>query len=214
MTKPWVIVLYMSAVTLSYFYLDKPIAEFMRTQMFQAPALKSWVRGITHLGIGSIYFIAFFFTALFFRYVHKKPIWERRFWFLWVLAVGCSIFCVVLKMLLGRARPELWFGSQIYGFYGLQTDAQFWSFPSGHTTAIMSVAYGVAILFPRYSLLSILIGLMVAVSRILLIQHYLSDIAIAFWLTLIEVALFRFILEKKTYLNRKVLLKNLSDRVN
>ena len=110
-------------------------------------------------------------------------------WFLWLCVLVPSLVCLVLKVLLGRARPDLLFNEHLYGFFGLKTHAPYWSFPSGHTTTVMGFVFGLSVLFPRKCYLFILAGSIVVLSRILLTHHYLSDVMAASYLALLEVGL-------------------------
>ncbi|AHE67659.1 phosphatase PAP2 family protein [Legionella oakridgensis] len=187
LTKPWVAAAYWGFIILSFLYFDQPTAFFFYDLDLTAhwPFLK-W---ITNIGLGGIYFISLFILALVFRYVYRQPHWEAQAWFLWLCVVIPSVICLLIKAALGRARPELLFYDGLYGFYGLKTHASFWSFPSGHSTTIMALVYGLSILFPRYGYAFIASGLTVAISRILLTNHYLSDVLAASYLALVEVGL-------------------------
>lgn len=198
MIKPWVIVLFAIFLIVSYNYIDKPLAIYFDS--FDLKNTMPFLSWITQLGLGAIYLFGFVAGALFFRYVRKNRVWEARFWFLWLCVVTTSTVCIVLKILLGRARPDMWFGKQDYGFYGLQTNSAYWSFPSGHTSTIMGAAFGLCILFPRYTWGFITAGLLVALSRVLLTQHYLTDVACATALALIETGFLLWFLKKKSCL--------------
>lgn len=200
MTKPQVAILYLGLVIGLVLYLDKPLS----TYIFDADLRKHFpiLSYITKAGVGVLYFPVFFGLAIFFRYIRKNPLWEARSWFLFLCITVPTAICVLLKIVLGRARPNLYLQSSehFYGFYGFKTDANFWSFPSGHTTIIMGVSLGFSILFPRYFLAFILFGLSVAFSRVLLTHHYLSDVLFTIFLTLIEVACLLSLLKRKSWL--------------
>ncbi len=204
MIKPWVVVSYLGLIILSFLYLDRPIAYYfhgvdLRTNL---PVL-NW---FTKLGLGALYLGPLFFLAVFFRYIHRNREWEVRAWFLWLCVLVPSIICVLLKMALGRARPDLLFSEQLYGFYGWQTHAPFWSFPSGHTTTVMGFVGGLCVLFPLYCYAFLSLGLVVVLSRILLTHHYLSDVMAASYLALLEVGLLLWWLRRRTLLKQGSLL--------
>lgn len=185
--KPWVIVGFLGLIILSILYLDQPIAYYFygvdsRNTLYPL----NWV---TKLGLGPVYFIPLFLLALFFRYVHCHRVWEDRCWILWLCALFPSTICLVLKMVFGRARPDLLFSEQLYGFYGWHTQTAFWSFPSGHTTTVMGFIFGLCALFPRYWYAFLSVGLIVISSRVMLTHHYLSDVLAATYLALLEVGL-------------------------
>ncbi len=193
MTKPVVVVLYLSLVLLSFFYMDRSLALYFHT--LDLSYYLKFLNWITRLGLTVIYLPTFLILALIYRYYHIKPIWEARAWFLLLSVIVPTFVCTVLKVLLGRARPELLFNEHLYGFFGFQTKVAFWSFPSGHSTTIFSAAFGLSIIFPRYCYAFLVTAATVAASRILLTHHYLSDVLAAVYFSLIEIGLLLYILK-------------------
>lgn len=187
MIKPWVIVAYVGLIILCIFYIDQPVAYYFHDFNFRST--QPILVGITYLGTNKLYIAGLFLLALFFRYVKPHKQVEKRVWFLWLCVVIPNVICTVLKILCGRARPDLLFNEHIYGFFGLKTNSLFWSFPSGHTSTVMGLALGLCILFPYYYAAFILVGLIVVLSRVLLTYHYLSDVLAAGYLALLEVGL-------------------------
>lgn len=197
MTKPIVVVLTCVGIVLCMFYVDNPLAyDLMALDLDHRFPFLQWV---TELGLGSLYLIPLPLLALYFRYGHRNHLYEVRTWFLWGCALIPSALCLVLKILLGRARPELLFNAHLYGFYGLQLKALYWSFPSGHTSTVMGFVFGLCVLFPRYSLAFMVPGLIVVSSRVFLTHHYLSDVLAASYFSLLEVALLHWWLKQRPY---------------
>ncbi len=197
--KPWVIVGCLGLITLSFLYLDQPIAYYYHHLAQERDLyLLEW---LTQLGLGGLYLISLFLLAIFFRYIYRKKLWEVRTWFLWLSVVLASVICFMLKVFLGRARPELLFSGHLYGFYGFHKHAPFWSFPSGHTTTIMAFVFGLSALFPRYCYLYIFAGLALAATRIMLTAHFLSDVLVATYLALLEVGLLFWWFQQKKWLS-------------
>ena len=199
MLQPWVAISWLSFVVLSFFYLDEPIARFfyeldLRSKL---PVLY-W---LTNLGVGEFYIAGLFLLAMFYRYVRPNQLKQTRSWFLWLCIIFPYVVCLVLKVCLGRARPELLFSHHIYGFFGLHFQHMYWSFPSGHTTTIMGLVFGFIVLFPRYCYLFFFAGLMVVSTRVLLTNHYLSDVLMTSYLTLLEIGLVLLFLRRKAWLN-------------
>jgi membrane-associated phospholipid phosphatase len=194
MTRPWVLLFCFSFIALSFFYFDKPIAMWADAHTISQKF--PWLEWVTNLGIGVVDIVVVALVALIFRFVVKNVQWERRAWFVWICLVIPNLVCLVLKVLFGRARPDMLFSDQLYGFYGLHKSAAFWSFPSGHTTTIMGLAFGLSALFPQYIIAFIGVGSFVALSRILLLKHFLSDVLMATYLALIEVGLLYYWLSK------------------
>lgn len=196
--KPWVAVLCLFVIVVSWLYLDKPIAYYLHdlNLIVDYPVL-NWV---TKLGLGALYFIPLFVIALYYRYIAPNQEWEMRFWFLWLCVVIPSLICLIIKVLVGRARPELMFTQQVFGFYGLKHHASYWSFPSGHTSTIMGFACGLSVLLPRYCYGFIFLGLVIASMRVLLNYHYFSDVLFATFLALVEIGLLTHWLRRKKLL--------------
>lgn len=195
----WLSVFFLTAVVTSYLYIDKPVAWFFHAQNLNA--YNSILKNITNLALSGFYLISFLILALTFKFIYRDKVWEARAWFLWLCVAIPSTVTLVLKMLFGRARPELLIHNNVYGFLGFQNHAQFWSFPSGHTTTIMGLTIGLAFLFPRYKFSFIILGFSIALTRVILLRHYFSDILIATYLALLQVGLLYCILNSKNWLS-------------
>jgi len=196
--KPWVVLCFLGLLIFSMFYLDKPVAYYFHSVEFMQSLY--WIRWLTRLGWVTMYLVIFLVLGLFFRYVYRNKTYEDRSWFLWFCIFIPNIICVVLKIILGRARPDQFFKYKLYGFYGYHTNTVYWSFPSGHTTTIMGLMFGLSILFPKHWFYWILTGLLVVFSRILLTYHYLSDVMAGTYLTLIEVGIILYVVRRKRLL--------------
>lgn len=108
--------------------------------------------------------------------------WRRRTGWLRVgrflfLSIGLAALATdVLKAIVGRARPWIWFSDAAYGFHPFNLASTWQSFPSGHATTAMAAALAFATLAPgwRYRLLGF--GFVVALSRVVVYAHYVSDV--------------------------------------
>jgi membrane-associated phospholipid phosphatase len=201
MANPWVMLFMVVLNVLLYFFVDKPLTFFMKTQqwMVKYPLLDI----LTQLGAGWFYMICLALLACVFRFILHNERWAHRTWFLWLCVLVPNLICLVLKILLGRARPDIFISSNLYGFYGLQKTAIYWSLPSGHTTTIMGLLLGCGALFPRYLWGFICFGGLISALRIVLLKHYLSDVMVASYLALIEVGLLYHWLESYVSDNKK-----------
>lgn len=208
MTRPLFVMSYLGLIIACFLFVDQPVAFY-----FQSLDLGTEfppVRWLTNAGLGGVYIVPFFVLALLFRYVFRKPIWEKRAWFLWLCVAIPSAICIVLKFTFGRSRPELLFSEGLYGFYGFKTKAPFWSFPSGHTTTIMGLAFGLCIIFPRYAYAFLLAAFSIAISRILLTNHFVSDVLMASYLSFIEVAILYSLLKRKEFFASLPILRSVA----
>jgi membrane-associated phospholipid phosphatase len=174
-------------IALLYFFVDKPLAWFC----YGIPP-GSWLyvpKIISVAGIWYLYVGLFFLLGLFFRYVAKNKLFEGRAWYLFGCVLFPSLLNAFLKVALGRARPELLFTQEIFGFYFFEPNSLYWSFPSGHAVTITALCTGLALLFPRYKIIYWVAIVLVMSSRVVLGRHYLGDVIAGMYLSLLVVGL-------------------------
>ena len=96
--------------------------------------------------------------------------------FLFAAIAVPSLFATIIKRLIGRARPFV--GAEIDPFlYGqLVWRPDYASMPSGHATTAFAAAIAVGLLWPRLRSVMLVYALIIAVSRVVLDAHYLSDV--------------------------------------
>jgi lipid A 4'-phosphatase len=182
------------AVALSMAYLDRPLAEFFHRE---GPDFHRFfdLTGQLGLGVGWLVLFALAFAALYWggnlpRFsFHAGEMRARAsvpaFLFAAVALSGLAVD--LLKVLFGRARPKLLFSEHLYGFTGLAFRADHWSFPSGHTVTIVALMTALWCLWPRHLLFYILLGAIIAGSRVATAAHYLSDILAGAFLAVVTV---------------------------
>jgi len=95
--------------------------------------------------------------------------------FVFVSVASSGLLVNGLKFLFGRARFNALMLRGEYGFYFFQTGYDFSSFPSGHANTAMVLAFALGYLWPRGRRLLLLAGFMLALSRVVVTAHYLSD---------------------------------------
>lgn len=91
------------------------------------------------------------------------------------VAVG-GIATNVFKTLFGRARPRLLFAEGTYGFDPLVISSNWNSFPSGHTNTAITATLALAMLFPKWRWLLLLVGVVIAFSRVAVTAHFAGDV--------------------------------------
>lgn len=202
MTKPRVMLSYLLLVILSYYFVDKNLAMMLFQHHINVEY--SFLNGLTFFGESKLFLVGLLGAALVCRYIIRNHAWEERAWFLWLCVLIPNLICLILKVVIGRARPELLFQDNLFGFYGFQHSSLYWSLPSGHTTTVISLACGLSILFPRQSWLYFMAAFVIVATRILLLQHYLSDVLTAAFLALVEVGVLCFVLRRKDWLQQIV----------
>jgi membrane-associated phospholipid phosphatase len=93
------------------------------------------------------------------------------------LAIGSAILHTI-KTLLGRRRPRDELELELFGFRPFHFDLQYDSFPSGHALTIFCVAVIASAVLPTLAPLWFAIALYLAMTRVFLNAHYLSDVLI------------------------------------
>lgn len=200
MKKPVVIIAYIILVILSYFFLDKTVAIHFHDMDLRTNL--HLLNIFTALGQWKIYIALFFLAGLYFHYIQVNKIYETRAWYL----LGCifivNLFGFAIKISLSRARPDLLFDHNLFGFYWFQKKDLYWSFPSGHALTITALAAGLGVIFPRYFYLLITVAILVALSRVLLYRHYPSDVMSGFYISILLIGWFTEYLKRRHYLDK------------
>lgn len=160
----------------SFFYLDRTVTLWAHglPEPFLVP-----FHYLTDLG-DSLYPLVISLGAfLYFRNRDRRLAYAALYLILIVAISGLSVD--LIKIIAGRARPELWLDLHQYGFSGWSLASTSWSFPSGHSATAFSFFVGLGLLYPRAKWLFLGIAVLVGASRVLLECHYLSDVIIGGW---------------------------------
>ena len=182
-----------SLIFVSYFTLDVRVAQFFLADVKTYEPVGDFISifGESHWYIGTA-----ILGFLFFKYYKKNELYKQRFLFLLYVNLFSGITSLFLKWIFGRIRPwGMRNGNDDYGFLLLQNwdmsfiekmkyhfvtlaDAPttYSSFPSGHTTTVFAVFTYLVILFPKYLYLWLTFAIVLASSRILANDHFISDL--------------------------------------
>ena len=177
------LVLDAAAVAASYAWLDRPAAQSFA---HIAPRTDAVFRFITQFGVSTDYLVIAALLALGYALAARRTIDRarkerhvRHAWraaFLFATIAGAGLVGDILKPVFGRARPRLFLDNGIFGFTWHGAHAAYWSFPSGHTITIVSVAAAVYVIERRLWPLYAAAALLVMASRVVLDLHYVSDV--------------------------------------
>jgi membrane-associated phospholipid phosphatase len=156
-------------VAVLWFFADAPITAW--AERINSDKLESWIRIANRFGGGlnPVMIIAFFLLAGM-AYANRR--WIRHAIQMAIAGAFAGIVVQVLKLAVGRTRPELWLGP----FHHARASAS--SFPSGHTVGAFALA-GVLILSAESRTLRVIAALLafaVALSRVLAFRHWTSDV--------------------------------------
>jgi membrane-associated phospholipid phosphatase len=185
--KPELLLLSAAAVfcIASFFLFDAPAAMFFR-QFSDVLWLGSW-KVVTNAGESQWYLVGGLALFAGFRKRDRRVALSGLFLFCTVAVSGLS--ADLLKFIFGRARPKLLLEQGIYGFGFFHTEHAWTSFPSGHSATAMSAALTLSLIFPRYRPGFFAAALLIAASRVVLDQHFLSDVVAGSMLGIVTVVL-------------------------
>ncbi|WLR92454.1 phosphatase PAP2 family protein [Shinella zoogloeoides] len=105
-----------------------------------------------------------------------RTAWRLPLYFF--LTIGATSALVHLfKLIVGRARPELFSEHGAYSLTPFAYDDLYSSFPSGHSAAVGAFFGAFSMLAPRLRPLFLIGALMIGASRVIVGAHYPSDVA-------------------------------------
>ena len=180
-------------IFISYFFIDKSVARYFlkHTDTYEHIGDIISIFGESH------WYIAIAILGyLFFKFIKNNAVYANRFLFLLYINLFSGIISLLLKQLFGRIRPwGLKNNTDEYGFLAFQNfdmgfiekmkyhfltlaDAPttYTSFPSGHTTTVFAFFTYLSIFFPKYIYIWFFGAIILASSRLLANDHFVSDI--------------------------------------
>ena len=114
----------------------------------------------------------------------------------------------VLKHILARPRPVLFFNSNQTSLEFFSFESSLHSFPSGHSTTVFAFAFCMLLLFPRLRSFWLIFAIVIALTRVIITAHFVSDIiAGAFVAYLVS------ILIRKKFLDREKLFTQVEGQI-
>lgn len=114
-----------------------------------------------------------------------------RVGFLFVAIGAPSLFATIVKRLIGRARPHVGAVHDPYLFDPTQWTAAYAALPSGHATTGFAVLAAFGTLWPRARTALLIYAVLIAVSRVVVQAHSVTDVAAGALVGIIGVMLVR-----------------------
>lgn len=149
--------------------LDAPLMGW--AERADSETVRDVIRIFNRLGGGmNPLMVIFFFAIAGMLFAH--PYWAQLAVAMAAAAAGAGIVVQILKIAVGRTRPELWLGP----FHHVFPSAS--SFPSGHTVGAFAIAGVIAFGAKNPFLRVVAIGIATAIasSRVLTFRHWPSDV--------------------------------------
>lgn len=153
---------------ISYFFLDRELLTYL------SPHLKPAFKALSLLIFPP--FHLFLWGILFLIARFRKSLWTLPLFETLISQCLSVAFVRVAKVVIGRARPDIYLKKGVYGFHGFEWNHHFHSFPSGHTLMIFTLATSLSLAFPRWGTPLFSLATILAISRVFLAKHYLSDV--------------------------------------
>ncbi len=170
--------------------VDRPLAWWFHRHL--SGNWEGFFRIVTNLGRAEFYLIPAGLLWLGFTVAARRTLFpeQRRRWralawkpgFLFLAMALSGVAGTLIKIAVGRARPRVLFENGSYGLHPFVHDWSLNSFPSGHSQAAWAAMMALVVLVPRYNALWLLVATLVAVSRVALSVHFLSDAMGGSWL--------------------------------
>jgi len=146
---------------------------------------------VTHFGLSDWVLIPsgiiFLLSFAIYRFWKRVSRWRLALYelalvsgFVFAAVGGTGILVNLLKRLFGRGRPAVFEEFGAFDFQYLLNDWTFQSFPSGHSTTAMATAVVVGFLAPRFFRLFLIVALVTGVSRVVVGDHYPTDVLAGF----------------------------------
>jgi len=157
-----------------YFYMDLEVSILVRDSM--TDRWHTFFEAVTLLGESQYPLIGSLLLYIVYR-KHNYKIAKKSAYIFGSVALA-GIIVAIIKVIAGRMRPELYFNDNLYGFSGFHLGNAFNSFPSGHSATAFAFLVSLSLLFPRYRYWFIGLAAAVALSRVMLLRHYVSDVLI------------------------------------
>ena len=102
--------------------------------------------------------------------------WAVRIGFVFV-AIGLpSLFDTIIKNMIGRARPFVVAGPDVWAYEPFTWHARYASFPSGHATTAFAALVAIGAIFPQARGLMWIYAVLIALSRVVITAHHPSDV--------------------------------------
>ena len=193
----WALASLIVIYAICFFWIDRPVAywaqhTFADSTLFSLSHLVKQVAAPKHwLGLAIIAGI----IGMVLRWRGKT---QAHGWLLFSGSIIVSlVICFVLKTVLGRYRPIELFEHQRYGFHGFSLQHNLNSSPSGHATAAFAGLFALSRLRRKLGLtvLLLLIGVIIALSRIIETDHFVSDVIFGAYVGMLSVCWVQWVLK-------------------
>ncbi|MDD3444901.1 MAG: phosphatase PAP2 family protein, partial [Zavarzinia sp.] len=154
------------------FWIDRPLALWI----YALPAAdKAFFAAIDEVGRSGWMFGAAALVLAAGLALHRRSMVVRAGYVIGAIAMGGWTINVV-KLIAARARPRLLVADGTYGFHWFAVNADWNSFPSGHSQAIAGLGAALACIWPRFAWVFLGLAALPAAARMVMLNHFASDV--------------------------------------
>lgn len=174
-------ILTLIVIILSYNFVDIKVATLIHTSDFFGTGISTLAAFISKIFSPKIWAVvtAIVTVLCILRYIAKKP--SDKLYIMSLTLIMTIIITTVIKISLARYRPELLLFDNRYGFHFFSMKKVYNSMPSGHTALSFAGLLAIANFFNKrvITLIAVILACLIAVSRIIVLDHFVSDVILA-----------------------------------
>lgn len=163
---------------LSLFFVDQSLSTWLATEE-NAPFRRA-AREITDFGLGEHWFLLALVVYVMARWVSpsKFGFLKNTAIHLFVALLGSGLILRILKWAIGRQRPHVGDLPDAFVFQPFSHHWHYQSMPSGHSQVLFAVATTFVLLWPRWTAVIYILAGVMSLTRVVVLQHFLSDVIV------------------------------------
>jgi membrane-associated phospholipid phosphatase len=196
-------------VIFSYNFLDAKIATSVHRGDFFGTGISTLATIISKIFSPKVWAGVAVIVTMISLYKHFSKTPSNKLYIMSLALIMTIIITIILKFVLARYRPEIFLFDNRYGFHFFSFKKAYNSMPSGHTALTFAGLLSIANFFEKkyLTILAIILCCIVGLSRIIILDHYLSDVIIAAYIGIFSYLWSKAYIENK--LNKQLTIDNL-----
>ncbi len=170
----------LGAIILSYYLVDKPVVYWAYAHQLRQYAILKLFTQLSEVLTAAV-FIAYLWLLWRF-YAGKRSYHDFAILIIANSVVITAFLVTVLKFIFARYWPATWIddnlsllSNQAYGFQWFKAGVAYESFPSGHIARMVAAMVALAIVYPRYVWLAVLLIALMVIGIVGMYYHFVSD---------------------------------------
>ena len=175
-------VLTLIVVVLSYNFLDIKVANIVHTSDIFGTGISTIADLVSKVFSPKMWtavtvVVTFVSAIIYFQTKNTSS----KFYTMSLALIATIVITTIVKVSLARYRPEMLLFDDKYGFHFFSFKKAYNSMPSGHTALSFAGLLAIANFFKKSYIyaLTILLACVIAISRIIILNHFVSDVILA-----------------------------------